>query len=136
MPYVPPSEALNLAAIDVDAIREQMGRPPWRKALVATPATRWVLWEWPAGYVAAAHHHPRADEVFHVLHGRAVFRFGAGGIDHLAGPGTVLFAPRGVPHAIVVPGPESLLLLVSVTPNEDAPDETVLDAPSEAAQDG
>jgi mannose-6-phosphate isomerase-like protein (cupin superfamily) len=105
-----------------------MGAPPWRKPLVGTGATRWALIEWPAGYGAAPHWHPRADEVFYVLRGRAVFRFGDEAAGRVAEAGTLLLAPRGLRHGIEVPGPESLLLLVSVAPNEDAPDET-LEAP-------
>jgi|ERR671924_968522 quercetin dioxygenase-like cupin family protein len=125
MPYVSPAEAPNLPAIDLQAVRQAMGPPPWRKPLVGTPATRWVLSEWPAGFVAPAHWHPRADEVFHVLAGRAIFQFADDQAEYAAAPGTVLLAPRGLAHSIRVPGPDSLVLLVSVSPNEDAPDETV-----------
>ncbi|MGH2355602.1 MAG: cupin domain-containing protein [Chloroflexota bacterium] len=125
MPYVPPGEALNLRAVDLERIRQELGRPPWRKPLVGTAAARWVLSEWPAGYVAPAHHHPRADEVFLVLRGRALFRFGDEAADRVAEAGTLLVAPRGLRHTIAVPGPEPLLLLVSVAPNDDAPDETI-----------
>ena len=60
-----------------------------------------------------------------MLEGCATFRFADGRDEVTAGPGTILFAPRGVAHEIAVPGPDPLILLVSVTPNEDAPDETV-----------
>jgi quercetin dioxygenase-like cupin family protein len=63
--------------------------------------------------------------VFHVLDGRAVYRFAGDDREIVAGPGTVLHARPGEAHEISVPGPDPLVLLVSVTPNEDAPDETV-----------
>ena len=125
MPYVGPEEAINARTIDVAAIRREMGSPPWRRAVVATGNARWVLWAMAGGYVQPAHRHPRADEVFQVLEGCATFRFGESRDEVSAGPGTILFAPRGVAHEIVVPGPDPLILLVSVTPNEDAADETV-----------
>ncbi len=125
MPYVGPEEAINTRTIDVAAIRREMGTPPWRRPLVATDRARWVLWAMPGGFTQPAHRHPRADEVFQVLEGYASFRFADGGEAVAAGPGTILFAPRGVAHEIAVPGPDPLILLVSVTPNEDAPDETI-----------
>lgn len=128
MPYVAPEEtvaATARGAIDLDTIQREMGPPPWRRPLVATATTRWVLWAMPGGFEQPPHRHPRADEVFHVLDGRATFRFSGGQGEVVAGPGTLLFARRGVTHSIVVPGPEALILLVSVTPNEDAADETI-----------
>ena len=96
MPYVGPEEALNARMIDVAAIRREMGAPPWRRPLVATASARWVLWAMPGGYAQPAHRHPRADEVFQVLEGCATFRFADGREEVTAGPGTILFAPRGV----------------------------------------
>jgi mannose-6-phosphate isomerase-like protein (cupin superfamily) len=57
------------------------------------------------------HVHERDDELFYVLEGEHVFR--VGGRDHPAGPGGIVFAPRGVPHAQrrVVPGEGRLLVL-------------------------
>src|SRR5581483_2259611 len=127
MPYVSPDDALNLPALNLEALRRDMGPPPWRRPLVGSPATRWVLLCWPAGFVSVPHYHPRGEEVFYVLGGRALFRFGGEEADRVADPGTLLLAPRGLMHTIGVPGPEPLLLLCSVTPNEDAADETVED---------
>jgi len=124
MPYVAPEDITGTGPFDLAAIRREMGAPPWRRPLVATDTTRWVLWAMPAGFEQPAHWHPRGDEVFHVLEGRATFRFADERGEVAAGPGTMLFARRGVAHGISVPGPEPLILLVSVTPNEDAPDET------------
>jgi mannose-6-phosphate isomerase-like protein (cupin superfamily) len=43
------------------------------------------------------HVHEREDELFYVLEGEHVFRVGEAELP--AGPGAVVFAPRGVPHA-------------------------------------
>jgi quercetin dioxygenase-like cupin family protein len=124
MPYVAPGEALNAPALDLAAVERDMGPPPWRRPLVGTPRTRVALIAWPPGFVAAPHVHPRADEVFQVLRGRAAFRFGDGP-DVAAAPGTTLLGPAGIAHAIRVIGDEPLVFLAAVSPNEDAPDETV-----------
>ena len=43
------------------------------------------------------HVHEREDEIFYVLDGEHVFT--VGDTEHHAGPGDLVFAPRGVPHA-------------------------------------
>src|SRR5918994_6580137 len=43
------------------------------------------------------HVHAHEDELFYVLEGRHVFTVGE--VEHRAGPGDLVFAPRGVPHA-------------------------------------
>jgi mannose-6-phosphate isomerase-like protein (cupin superfamily) len=43
------------------------------------------------------HVHEREDELFYVLEGEHVFR--VGDVELPGGPGAVVFAPRGVPHA-------------------------------------
>ena len=125
MPYTPPDAALNASAITFDEVRRSMGPPPWRKPLVASSSTRCVLSEWPAGFEPPTHWHPRATETFQILAGRAEVRFGDDAGGHQVGPGTLLSAAPGVAHTISVLGDEPLLMLVTVTPNEDAPDETV-----------
>ena len=57
------------------------------------------------------HVHEREDELFYVLEGDHVFE--VGGTELAAGPGGLVFAPRGVPHAQrrVVPGEGRLLVL-------------------------
>jgi quercetin dioxygenase-like cupin family protein len=125
MPYVPPTEALGRQSADLEAVADGMGEPPWRVALVGTPALRVVLVRWPAGYATVPHVHPHADEVFQVLRGRALFALGeAEEIE--AGPGDFLHAGVGVPHAIRVPADGApVTLLASVAPNEDRADEAV-----------
>ncbi|QDZ00499.2 cupin domain-containing protein [Nitratireductor mangrovi] len=56
------------------------------------------------------HVHHREDETFWVLEGEVEFEVG-GTITH-AGPGTMLFGPRGVPHRYAIRrGPARLLFL-------------------------
>ena len=47
--------------------------------------------------------------------------------DFIAGPGCLVFVPRGVRHRIQGAGPEPLVWLSIVTPNLDSPDEVVED---------
>jgi quercetin dioxygenase-like cupin family protein len=124
MPYVGPGEALDAPFVDLDALAAGMGPPPWRTVLVGTPGMRVMLYRWPPGYATIEHHHPRAEEIFLVLEGRASFAIGDEP-EQEVGPGRFMFAPRGVRHAIRVSGEDQLTFLASVAPNEDAPDETV-----------
>ena len=59
------------------------------------------------------HVHARDDELFYVLEGEHVFQ--VGDEELRAGPGGVVFAPKGVPHAQrrVVPGEGRLLIQTS-----------------------
>ena len=45
-------------------------------------------------------HRPREDETFYVLEGELVVHFD--GTDHAGRPGSVIFVPRGAPHAVLV----------------------------------
>ncbi len=60
-----------------------------------------------------AHVHANEDELFYVLEGEHVFTVGDEELP--AGPGGLVFAPRGVPHAQrrVVPGEGRLLVLTA-----------------------
>jgi quercetin dioxygenase-like cupin family protein len=124
MPHVTAAEVADAAGITLQELASRHGPPPFRVPLVASAAIRVVLWGWPAGHVTVPHVHPRAEEMFHVLAGRAVFSF-AGQPDRTVGAGEVLVAPRGVAHAIRVTGDDPFLMLIAVAPNEDAPDETI-----------
>lgn len=125
MPYVSKAEGLNLAFLDMAALRDRMGAPPWRSALVGAPRLRVVLVRWPPGYATVPHHHPRAEEVFLVVEGLAVFTIG-GEAERIVGPGQLVLAGRGERHAIRVPDDGGdLVLLAAVAPNQDLPDETV-----------
>jgi quercetin dioxygenase-like cupin family protein len=57
------------------------------------------------------HVHERDDELFYVLEGEHVYE--VGDEEHRVGPGAVVFAPRGVPHAQrrVTPGAGRQLVL-------------------------
>ena len=59
------------------------------------------------------HVHEREDELFYVLDGEHVFT--VGDTEHHAGPGDLVFAPRGVPHSQrrVVPRTGRTLVLTS-----------------------
>lgn len=59
------------------------------------------------------HRHERHDELFYVLEGDHVFT--VGGTEHEAGPGDLVFGPRGVPHAQrrVVPRTGRILTMFS-----------------------
>jgi mannose-6-phosphate isomerase-like protein (cupin superfamily) len=59
------------------------------------------------------HVHQNEDELFYVLEGEHVFR--VGDEEFRAGPGGIVFAPRGIPHAQrrSVPGQGRLLILTS-----------------------
>jgi quercetin dioxygenase-like cupin family protein len=124
MPYVAPEEAPIRPFPDLDRLIDESGPPPWRIPLVGTPQARVVLIHWPAGYEAAAHVHPHALEAFQVIRGRARFAIGDHP-EHEVGVGGIAVAHPGVPHAIRVPTDASLVLLATVSPNEDRPDEQV-----------
>jgi quercetin dioxygenase-like cupin family protein len=124
MPHVAADEVVETAGATLEELAARHGPPPFRVPLVASPAIRVVLWGWAPGHVTVPHKHPRAEEVFHVLAGRAVFTL-AGMPERTVGPGSVLVAPRGVAHAIRVVGDEPFLMLIAVAPNENAPDETI-----------
>jgi mannose-6-phosphate isomerase-like protein (cupin superfamily) len=69
----------------------------------------------PGGYPGPALHvHPEFDETFYVVDGMLAFRVG----DHAyeAGPGTVVFVPRGTPHTFANPGETPARSFVLVTP--------------------
>ncbi len=125
MPFVRDGDALDQAFVDLETLAAGMGEPPWRACIVGTAAMRVVLLAWPPGFSTTPHLHPAAEETFQVLRGRAVFTIGDEP-EYDVGPGSFLLAMRGVRHVIRVPdGGEPLLLLASVGPNDDRPDETV-----------
>src|SRR5688572_16670552 len=54
----------------------------------------------PEGFGPPLHVHDREDEAFYVLDGEIRFRQGED--EFVAGPGTLVWGPRGVPHAFKV----------------------------------
>lgn len=125
MPFVSATEALNQVFVDLEALVQASGEPPWRRCLVGTPGLRVVLLCWPPGSSSVRHVHPAAEEIFSIVRGRALFTIGDEP-ELEVGPGSFLFAERGVRHLIRVPdGGEPLLLLAAVAPNEDWAQETI-----------
>jgi mannose-6-phosphate isomerase-like protein (cupin superfamily) len=59
------------------------------------------------------HVHEKEDELFYVLEGEHVFQVGEE--EHPVGPGGLVFAPRGIPHAQrrVIPGQGRQLVLTA-----------------------
>lgn len=66
------------------------------------------------GQVQAVHDHSHADKVYLVMEGTGFFT--VGDEQHTAGPGSVVFAPAGVPHGVENRGDEQLVVLVSIGP--------------------
>jgi quercetin dioxygenase-like cupin family protein len=125
MPFVSATEALNEVFMDLAALAQASGEPPWRRCLVGTPGLRVVLLCWPPGFRTIRHVHPAAEEIFSIVSGRALFTIGDEP-EREVGPGTLLFAERGVRHLVRVPDDgEPILLLAAVAPNEDWPQETI-----------
>ncbi len=125
MPFVSATEALNQAFVDLEGLVQASGELPWRRCLVGTPGLRVVLLCWPPGFSTVLHVHPAAEEIFSIVSGRALFTIGDEP-EREVGPGSFLFAERGVRHLIRVPdGDEPLLLLAAVAPNEDWAQETI-----------
>ncbi len=124
MPFVAEGGSIELPFLDLGPLAGEHGPPPWRACLVGTPALRVLLLCWPGGFATVPHVHPAAEEIFLVIGGRALFTIGDEP-EREVGPGAFMFARRGIRHAIRVPDGEPLLLLASVAPNEDRPDETV-----------
>jgi quercetin dioxygenase-like cupin family protein len=69
----------------------------------------------PAGFGPPRHVHMREDEIFHVLDGDV--RFEIDGRQRLAGPGTTIWMPRGVPHGFRVESPVATMLGI-ITPGD------------------
>jgi quercetin dioxygenase-like cupin family protein len=125
VPFVSATEALNEVFVDLEALAQGSGEPPWRRCLVGTPGLRVVLLGWPPGFSSVRHVHPAAEEIFSIVSGRALFTIGDEP-EREVGPGSFLLAERGVRHLIRVPDDgEPLLLLAAVAPNEDWAQETI-----------
>jgi mannose-6-phosphate isomerase-like protein (cupin superfamily) len=66
------------------------------------------------GRLIPLHIHYDEDELSYVISGRIGVRIGDN--DHVAGPGSYVFKPRGIPHTFWNPGPEPARLLEIVWP--------------------
>jgi mannose-6-phosphate isomerase-like protein (cupin superfamily) len=83
------------------------------KASADTTGGAFTIFEENEPVDTSLHVHENEDELFYVLEGQHVFR--VGDQDFQAGPGGLVFAPRGVPHAQrrVVPRTGRILVLTS-----------------------
>jgi mannose-6-phosphate isomerase-like protein (cupin superfamily) len=125
VPYVSVDEAQNASVLDVGATLRELGLGRPRALLVASDALRVVLLRMrPGEEPHRPHRHPGADEAMLVMDGRGTFTVGSEP-GFVAGPGSLVYVPRGVVHRIQVTGPEPLAWLSIVAPNQDAPDEAV-----------
>jgi mannose-6-phosphate isomerase-like protein (cupin superfamily) len=70
----------------------------------------------PKGYVAA-HSHKVQEQIYHVLEGEGLMELD--GERSVVGPGTTIFVPPGVEHAIYNTGVRDLLFFVITSPPED-----------------
>jgi quercetin dioxygenase-like cupin family protein len=61
------------------------------------------------------HIHQREDETFQILEGD--YEFTVAGKSFVAGPGTTIFAPRGIPHTYRYPGTTPGRLMCIITPS-------------------
>jgi mannose-6-phosphate isomerase-like protein (cupin superfamily) len=64
------------------------------------------------------HVHAREDETWYVLEGSILFQRGHERV--IAGPGTAVLLPRGIPHGFTNPSREPAKVHVVVTPGEGA----------------
>lgn len=123
MPYIGDGDALDCAFVNLSSVAAENGPPPWRARLIGKSALRAVLLHWHAGYATVPHIHPASEELFIVIDGEASFTIGE--VARHVGPGDLMFAGRGVNHAIRVGESGPLTLLAIVAPNEDRLDETI-----------
>lgn len=125
MPYVSADQAQNATVLDAGETERALGLGRQRAPLVASDALRVVLLRMEHDQEPhRPHRHPLADEVMIVMEGRGTFTVGSEP-GFVAGPGSLVYVPRGVVHRIQVTGPEPLTWLSIVAPNQDAADEAV-----------
>jgi len=72
----------------------------------------------PKGY-CDPHTHETAENIYYVLRGKGVAELN--GERHVVGPGTVIFIPPGVEHAMINTGFEDLIFIVVASPPQDMP---------------
>jgi quercetin dioxygenase-like cupin family protein len=126
MPYVPDTDAIARPFADLVAEAAALGDGPWRIPLAGDPGVRAVLLGWPAGFRTIPHRHPGATELFLVRSGIMGFRL-ADAPEREVGPGSFLVARPDELHGLRAAGPEPLVLVAIVGPNEDRPDEAIED---------
>jgi mannose-6-phosphate isomerase-like protein (cupin superfamily) len=84
------------------------------KASADTTGGAFTIFEEHEPVDTALHVHEHEDELFYVLEGRHVFH--VGDLELHAGPGELVFAPRGIPHAQRRVTPRSGRILVLTSP--------------------
>ena len=125
MPYVAVDEARNATVIDVGGAIRELAAGLQRTPLIASDTVRGVLLRIEGDEEPhRPHQHPEADEAMLVMEGRGLFTVGSEP-GFVAGPGSLVWVPRGVVHRIQVAGPEALVWLSIVAPNPNAPDDAV-----------
>lgn len=124
MPYAAPEDALSHWAVQIEAVRREHGEAPWREPLLANADTRAVLICWAPGFWSIPHFHPGATETFQVIAGRLGFRL-ADRPQLEVRAGGITIAHRGQIHGLRTLGKEPLVILASVSPNLNTPDEQV-----------
>ncbi len=80
------------------------------KASAEETGGAFLLWEavMEQGKVTPLHTHPDSDETFYLLEGEILVHLD--GVEHTVGVGSVMVAPRGVPHAFKVVSPTARML--------------------------
>lgn len=68
------------------------------------------------GQAQAPHAHAGQDKFYYVIEGEGAFELGDE--TYHGGPGSVVWAPAGVPHGVTNPGDSRLVLLVGIAPWE------------------
>ena len=125
MPYVSAEEAPNAPVVDPGGTAAGLSPEARRVPLVASDALRIVRWRLGAGEEPHKPHiHPGGDEAMIVVDGLGLFTVGDEP-EFAAGPGSLIYVPRGIIHRIRVPGPGPLVWLSVVAPNTDDPNESV-----------
>ena len=98
-----------------EAIWFQPNRMEIKATAASTGGAYGLVESWvAAGHSPPLHVHHREDEAFFVLAGRV--RFAAGGREIVAGPGSYVFLPRGVPHTFIVEGEQDAHMLTLISP--------------------
>lgn len=73
-----------------------------------------------AGQKTRAHYHPKAEEIYYILHGQGRMRLG--GMEREVGPGDAIAIPPGTPHQISQTGNDDLIFLCCCAPGYEAED--------------
>jgi len=81
----------------------------------------------PPGAGTPFHLHPNTDETFYVADGEATFKLGDRELQ--LGAGSLMFVPRGTPHAVLVAGDVPVRGLILISPGDAEHEFVPVDAP-------